>query len=347
MKMNRLGRTDMMVSEICLGTMTWGEQNTETEAHEQMDYALTQGINFFDAAEMYPTQPTRAETQGLTEEYIGSWFRNSGKRDDVILATKMGGNGVKWIRDGQGFTRASVMEAVDGNLKRLGVDHIDLYQLHWPNRGSYHFRKHWAFDASTQDKATTVDDIRETLEGLGDAVKAGKIRAVGLSNESAWGTMQFVRLAEEHSLPRVAAIQNEYNLICRMFDTDLAEVAHHEDVGLLAFSPLAAGILSGKYQGGDIPERSRRERVENLGGRWRPETEAATQAYLDVAKKHGLDPSQMAIAFCMTRPFMTSTIIGATTMDQLKTAIGSKDVKLSDEVLDDIGTARRAHPLPI
>lgn len=347
MKMNRLGRTDMMVSEICLGTMTWGEQNSEADAHEQMDYALTQGVNFFDAAEMYPTQPTRAETQGLTEEYIGSWFRKSGKRDDVILATKMGGNGVKWIRDGQGFTRASVMEAVDGNLKRLGVDHIDLYQLHWPNRGSYHFRKHWAFDASTQDKATTVDDIHETLEGLGDAVKAGKIRAVGLSNESAWGTMQFVRLAEEHDLPRVASIQNEYNLICRVFDTDLAEVAHHEDVGLLAFSPLAAGILSGKYQGGSIPEGSRRTKVENLGGRWRPEAEAATQAYLDVAEKHGLDPSQMAIAFCVTRPFMTSTIIGATTMDQLKIAIGSKDVTLSDAVLDDIATARRAHPLPI
>jgi len=347
MKMNPLGRTDMMVSEICLGTMTWGEQNTEAEGHEQMDYALTQGVNFFDAAEMYPTQPTRAETQGRTEEIIGSWFRASGKRNDVVLATKMVGDGVKWVRDGQGFTRASVVEAIDGNLKRLGVDHIDLYQLHWPNRGSYHFRKHWAFDASTQDKAGAVADIRETLEGLGDAVKAGKIRAVGLSNESAWGTMQFVRLAEEHGLPRVASIQNEYNLICRMFDTDLAEVAHHEDVGLLAFSPLAAGILSGKYQGGVVPEGSRRSLVENLGGRWRPETEAATQAYLDVAKKHGLDPSQMAIAFCVTRPFMTSTIIGATTMDQLKTAIAAKDVTLSDAVLEDIATARRAHPMPI
>jgi len=347
MNMKPLGRTDMMVSDICLGTMTWGEQNTEAEAHEQMDYALTQGVNFFDAAEMYPTQPVRAETQGRTEEIIGSWFRASGKREQVILATKMGGNGVEWIRNGKGFTRASVMESVDGSLKRLGVDHIDLYQLHWPNRGSYHFRKHWAFDASTQDKAGAVTDIRETLEGLGDAVKAGKIRAVGLSNESAWGTMQFVRQAEEHGLPRVASIQNEYNLICRMFDTDLAEVAHHEDVGLLAFSPLAAGILTGKYQGDVTPKGSRRERVENLGGRWRPEAEAATQAYLDVAKKHGLDPSQMAIAFCMTRPFMTSTIIGATTMEQLKIAIGSKDVSLSDAVLDDIATARRAHPLPI
>ena len=347
MKMNRLGRTDMMVSEICLGTMTWGEQNTEADAHAQMDHALTEGINFFDAAEMYPTQPTRAETQGRTEEYIGSWFRKSGKRDDVILATKMGGNGVDWIRDKQGFTRASVMEAVDGSLKRLGVDHIDLYQLHWPNRGSYHFRKHWAFDASTQDKTNTVADIHETLEGLGDAVKAGKIRAVGLSNESAWGTMQFVRLAEQHGLPRVASIQNEYNLICRLFDTDLAEVAHHEDVGLLAFSPLAAGILSGKYQSGDVPDGSRRSKVENLGGRYRSEAIAATQAYLDVASKHGLDPSQMAIAFCLTRPFMTSAIIGATSMDQLKTDIAAKDVNLSDAVMEDIATARRAHPLPI
>ncbi|WP_375588870.1 aldo/keto reductase [Hoeflea alexandrii] len=347
MKMNRLGRTEMMVSEICLGTMTWGEQNTEADAHEQMDYALAQGVNFFDTAEMYPTQPTRAETQGLTEEYIGSWFRASGKRNEVILATKMGGAGVNWIRNGEGFTRASVMQAVDGNLKRLGVDHIDLYQLHWPNRGSYHFRKHWAFDASQQDKAGAVDDIRETLEGLGDAVKAGKIRAVGLSNESAWGTMQFVRLAEEHGLPRVASIQNEYSLICRMFDTDLAEVAHHEDVGLLAFSPLATGILTGKYQGGVIPEGSRRTKVENLGGRWGPEAEAAAQAYLDVAGKHGLDPSQMAIAFCISRPFMTSTIIGATRMDQLKTAIGAAEVNLSDAVFEDIAQARRAHPLPI
>lgn len=347
MKMNRLGRTDMMVSEICLGTMTWGEQNTETDAHQQMDHALTEGVNFFDAAEMYPTQPTRAETQGRTEEYIGSWFRASGKRDEVILATKMGGDGVSWIRNGQGFTRALVMEAVDGSLKRLGVDHIDLYQLHWPNRGSYHFRKHWAFDASTQDKTGTVANIGETLEGLSDAVKAGKIRAIGLSNESAWGTMQFVQLAKEFGLPRVASIQNEYNLICRMFDTDLAEVTHHEDVGLLAFSPLAAGILTGKYQGGAVPKGSRRSLVENLGGRWRPEAEAATAAYLDIARKHGLDPSQMAIAFCISRPFMTSTIIGATSMEQLKIAIGSKDVTLSDALMQDIAAARRAHPLPI
>jgi aryl-alcohol dehydrogenase-like predicted oxidoreductase len=347
MKMNPLGRTGMSVSEICLGTMTWGEQNTEAEGHEQMDYALDQGVNFIDTAEMYSTVPIRAETQGRTEEIIGTWIAGSGRRDDIILATKMTGDGISWVRDGQGYTRSSVMEAVDGSLGRLKTDYIDLYQLHWPNRGSYHFRKHWAFDASQQDKSKATDDIHETLLGLDDAVKAGKIRAVGLSNESAWGTMQFVRLAEQHNLPRVASIQNEYNLICRLFDTDLAEVAHHEDVGLLAFSPLAAGILSGKYQGGAAPDGSRRSIQADLGGRWGPATEAATAAYLDVAAKHGLDPSQMAIAFCLTRPFMTSAIIGATKMDQLKICIGAKDLTLTDAVMEDIATVRRAHPMPI
>ncbi|WP_420408937.1 aldo/keto reductase [Hoeflea sp.] len=347
MKMNPLGRTGMMVSEICLGTMTWGEQNTEAEGHEQMDYALDQGVNFVDTAEMYSTVPVRAETQGRTEEIIGSWFAASGRRKDVILASKMTGNGISWVRDGQGYTRASVMEAVDGSLKRLQTDYIDLYQLHWPNRGSYHFRKHWAFDASQQDKSKAKDDIHETLLGLDDAVKAGKIRTIGLSNESAWGTMQFVRLAEQHNLPRVASIQNEYSLICRMFDTDLAEVAHHEDVGLLAFSPLATGILTGKYQGGATPDGSRRTVQADLNGRWGPATEATTAAYLDVASKHGLDPSQMAIAFCLSRPFMTSAIIGATKMDQLKTCIGAKDVTMSEAVLEDIAKVRRAHPMPI
>lgn len=346
MNMNPLGRTGMMVSEICLGTMTWGEQNTEAEGHEQMEYAVGEGVNFFDTAEMYSTIPLRAETQGRTEEIIGSWFAASGKRNDIILATKMTGDGISWVRDGQGYTRAKVMEAVDGSLKRLKTDHIDLYQLHWPSRGSYHFRKHWSFDPSQQDKAA-AEDIHETLLGLDDAVRAGKIRAIGLSNESAWGTMRFLQLADRHGLPRVASIQNEYNLICRLFDTDLAEVAHHEDVGLVAFSPLAAGILSGKYQGGSIPDGSRRSRVDDLGGRWNAKTEAATAAYLKVAQKHGLDPSQMAIAFCLSRPFMTAAIIGATTMDQLKTCVGAKDVRLSDDVLEDIAAVRQQHPMPI
>lgn len=345
MKMNPLGRTGMLVSEICLGTMTWGEQNTEAEGHEQMDLAVAEGINFFDTAEMYSTNPTRPETQGKTEEIIGSWFAKSGKRNDIILATKMNGVGVKWVRDGKPISRTSVAEAVDGSLKRLGVDHIDLYQLHWPNRGSYCFRQNWTYDPSKQPK-TAAEDIHDTLEGLGDAVKAGKIRAIGLSNESAWGTMQFLKFAEAHGLPRVASIQNEYSLLARLFDTDMAEVAQQEDVGLLAYSPLAAGILTGKYQNGALPAGSRRSITENLGGRWTPQAEAATEAYHAVARKHGLDPVHMALAFCMMRPFMTSTIIGATSMDQLKTCIAARDVKLTDAVMTDIAATHRHHGMP-
>lgn len=348
MKMNPLGRTGMTVSEICLGTMTFGEQNTEAEGHAQMDRAVDAGVNFFDTAELYPTCPLRAETQGKTEEILGSWFKKSGKRDEIILASKITGNGNEWIRGGEDISRDSITRALDMSLDRLGVDHIDLYQLHWPNRGSYHFRKNWDFDASKQPKGRKMlEDLLDTLRGLDDAVKAGKIRAYGVSNDSAWGIMQLIRLAEDNGLPRVASVQNEYNLLCRHFDLDLAEVAHHEDVGLLTYSPLAAGILTGKYQDGSFPENSRRSRVENLGGRWTPNVEAATDAYLAVAKKHGLDPAQMALAFCIGRPFMTSTIIGATSMEQLDTCLGAIDVKLSDEVLADIDAARRAHPMPM
>lgn len=347
MKFKPLGRTGIAVSEICLGTMTWGNQNTEAEAHEQMDYAVEQGINFFDTAEMYPTNPTSPETQGATEASIGTWFEKTGKRKDIVLATKITGDGLKWIRNGGPITAAGVHEAIDASLKRLRTDYIDLYQLHWPNRGSYHFRKSWTFDASTQPKGKAVDDIHETLEALGAAVKAGKIRAVGLSNDSAWGTMQFLRLAEVHGLPRVASIQNEYNLLYRTFDLDLAEVAHHEDVGLLAFSPLAAGLLTGKYQRGVVPPGSRRSLTPNLGGRYTPHVEPAIDAYLAVAEKHGLDPAQMALAFCLSRPFMTSAIIGATSMEQLKTDIGAADLTLSDAAMADIAETYRAFGMPM
>ncbi len=348
MKMNPLGRTGLSVSEICLGTMTFGEQNTEAEGHAQMDRAVDAGVNFFDTAELYPTNPTRPETQGRTEEIIGSWFRKSGKRDQIVLASKITGNGNAWIRDGEDISRDSITRALDLNLKRLGVDHIDLYQLHWPNRGSYHFRKNWTFDASKQPKGRKMlEDLLDTLRGLDDAVKAGKIRAYGVSNDSAWGIMQLIRLAEDNGLPRVASVQNEYNLLCRHFDLDLAEVAHHEDVGLLTYSPLAAGILTGKYQGGAVPENSRRSRVENLGGRWGARAEAATAAYLDVAKTHGLHPVHMALAFCISRPFMTSTIIGATSLEQLDICLGASEITLSDEVMADIDAVRRDHPMPI
>lgn len=347
MKMNPLGRTGLTVSEICLGTMTFGEQNTEAEGHAQMDRAVEAGVNFFDTAEMYPTNPLKAETQGRTEEIIGSWFKASGKRDQVILATKISGPGNDWVRDGETINRASIARAVDLSLKRLGVDHIDLYQLHWPNRGSFHFRKNWKFDAYRQKKGAAMrDDLLDTLRGLDDAVKAGKIRTVGVSNDSAWGIMKMLELAEAENLPRLASVQNEYNLFYRQFDLDLAEVAHHEDVGLLAYSPLATGILTGKYQNGAIPPNSRRSRTETLGGRWTAQAEVATARYLEVAQKHGLDLTQMALSFCMSRPFMTSTIIGATTMEQLDTCLGAVDVQLSEAVISDILTVRREFPLP-
>ncbi|MBU1317327.1 MAG: aldo/keto reductase [Alphaproteobacteria bacterium] len=347
MKFNTLGRTDISVSEICLGTMTWGSQNTETEAHQQMDHALEAGVNFFDTAELYPTTPVSAETYGRTEEFIGSWLKKTGKRKDVVLASKIAGSGRPHIRDGRPVDRETIKEAVDASLRRLQTDYLDLYQIHWPNRGHYHFRNSWDFDASTQDSADAMSGIAEKLEALNDLVKDGKIRAVGLSNESAWGTMQYLKTAEAKGLPRVASIQNEYNLLYRPFDLDLAEVSHHEDVGLLAYSPLAAGILSGKYLDGARPEGSRASINSDLGGRLQPLQEPAVKAYAAVAAKHGLDLAQMALAFCLARPFMTSFIIGATSMEQLKTAIGAKDVSLSDEAKKDIAGVYRQYPMPI
>lgn len=346
MKMNELGRTGIAVSEVCLGTMTFGEQTPQAEGYAQMDMAVEAGVNFFDTAEMYPTNPVQAATQGRTEEIVGAWLKQSGKRDTIVVATKITGDGHAWIRNGGKITRASVAEAIEGSLRRLQTDTIDLYQVHWPNRGSYHFRKNWLFDPSGQTRGETVDDLHRMLEGIDDAVKAGKIRAFGLSNDSAWGTMQLLRLAEMHDLPRVASIQNEYSLLCRHFDLDLAEVAHHEDVGLLAFSPLAAGLLTGKYRNGAIPENSRRSRVETLGGRYTPQALAAVDAYHALAARHGLDPIALSLAFVMSRPFMTSTIIGATTVEQLKTVLGATKARLSADVLADIAATRRNHPTP-
>ena len=347
MKQNLLGRTGISVSEICLGTMTWGTQNTEAEAHEQMDYAIENGVNFFDTAELYPTTPVSAETQGRTEEYIGSWFEKTGRRDQVVLATKVAGSGCDYIRGGRDIDASAIREAVDTSLKRLKTDYIDLYQIHWPNRGTYHFRGAWGFDASGQDTKRTLAEITEKLDTLGELVKAGKIRAIGLSNESAWGTQKYIDIAEAHGLPRVATIQNEYNLLYRSFDLDMAEVAHHEDVGLLAYSPLAAGLLTGKYQNGACPAGSRGSINSNLGGRLQPLQEAPVKAYLELAAAHGIDPAHLAIAFCLTRPFMASAIIGATTMDQLKTDIAAADVVLSEEVLKGIAAIHRQYPMAI
>jgi len=347
MQYRKLGNTTIDVSQLCLGSMTWGTQNTASEAHEQIDFALAQGVNFIDTAEMYPTTPLSAETQGHTEAIIGEWFAKTGQRDKIIIATKVTGNGPKWIDDGKDIDAAKIEKAVNASLKRLQTDYIDVYQLHWPNRGSYHFRQSWKYDVSKQDRAKVVASIQEVLEKLDELIKLGKVRHIGLSNETCWGTAQYLQIAEANNLPRVVSIQNEYSLLQRLFDLDLAELAHHEDVGLLAFSPLAAGLLSGKYEDGTVPEGSRRSLNDNLSGRYTEKSQPALQRYLDVARKHALHPAQMALAFCMTRPFMTSVIIGATTMDQLRTNIAAADLSLSPELMQEIAAVHRDFPIPM
>ncbi|SCB07868.1 aldo/keto reductase [Rhizobium lusitanum] len=347
MKYKNLGRTDISVSQICLGTMTWGTQNSEAEAHDQMDYALHKGVNFFDTAEMYPTTPVGAETQGRTEEYIGTWFEKTGKRKDVVLATKVAGPGRDYLRGGQGADAANIRAAIDSSLKRLKTDYIDLYQVHWPNRGHFHFRQNWRYNPFTQDREKAVADITEILETMGEMVKAGKIRALGLSNETTWGIQKYLTISEQKGLPRVVSTQNEYNLLYRHFDLDLAELSHHEDVGLLAYSPLAGGILSGKYVGGARPAGSRGSINHDIGGRLQPLQEPAVKAYLEIAAKHDLDPSKLALAYCLTKPFMTSVIIGATTTAQLETDIAAAYVTLPAEVLAEIEQVHRKYPMPM
>ena len=347
MKYNTLGRTGITVSEICLGTMTWGTQISEAEAHEQMDYAVSQGVNFFDTAELYPVTPAGPETMGLTEDYIGTWLKKSGKRNEIVVATKVAGPGRPYIRGGTPAGPKTMREALETSLKRLQTDHVDLYQMHWPNRGHYHFRQAWTYDPSHQDTSATVEDLAAILETLGAFVKEGKVRAIGLSNDTAWGTMKMLALAEKHGLPRIASLQNEYNFLYRAFDLDLAEVSHHENVGLLAYSPLAAGLLSGKYLNGANPEGSRLSINGDLGGRYTEYQEPAVQAYAALARQHGLDLAQMQLAFSLTRPFMTSVIIGATSMEQLKTNIGAKDVVLSADVLQGIAKLHKMYPAPI
>ncbi|WP_299419417.1 aldo/keto reductase [uncultured Shimia sp.] len=346
MKMNPLGRTGIAVSEFCLGTMTFGTQTGEGEAHQQIDRSLEAGINFVDAAEMYPVNPISPETQGRTEEIIGTWFAKTGRREDIVLATKHSGAGLAHVRGGALISAKTIPEAIEGSLKRLKTDYIDLYQFHWPNRGSYMFRQNWDFDPSGQNKADTLAHMEEALEALQKEVDKGRIRAFGLSNESTWGTAQWLRMSEDKGGPRVASIQNEYSLLCRMADTDLAELCVNEDVGILAFSPLATGLLTGKYQDGATPDGSRKSINGNLGGRVSPRVFDAVQAYLDIAEKHGLDPVHMAMAFTLQRPFMCTSIFGATTVEQLERILAGADLRLSAEVLKDISAAHRAHPMP-
>jgi aryl-alcohol dehydrogenase-like predicted oxidoreductase len=345
MEYRTLGRTGLKVSLIGLGTMTWGNQNTEAQGHEQMDYAVTQGINFFDTAEMYAVPPS-AKTYGTTDSIIGTWFKKNKNRDKIILASKIAGPGLGWIRGGKAvIDRKNIEQAIEDSLKRLQTDYIDLYQLHWPNREDYHFGNFWNYGPNFDTKETE-ENFLEVLEALGDQVKAGKIRHAGLSNETAWGTMKYLELAEKYNLPRMQSIQNEYSLLCRRFDTDLSEIAVHEDCGLLAWSPLCRGILSGKYLDGARPPGARLSMETRMEHRDGEATNAAVKAYIGVAKKYGLDVCQMALAFVNAKPFVTSTLIGATTMEQLKTNIDSIKLKLSNDVLADIAKVRRQYPVP-
>lgn len=344
MQYRKLGRTGLDVSLIGLGTMTWGKQNTQAEGFEQMDYALEQGINFFDTAEMYAIPPS-ADTYGTTETIIGNWFEDRGTRDQVILATKIAGPGLSWIRDGKNtIDKSNIKAAVESSLTRLKTDYIDLYQMHWPNRGSYHFGKTWGF-FPVFDPKIEENNFLEVLETFQALIQEGKIRHVGLSNETAWGTNKWLQLAEQNNLPRMASIQNEYSLLCRNFEPDLSEIALAEDCGLLAWSPLVRGILSGKYLNGAKPEGARLTIETRPEHRTGPLVDEATAAYIAVAKKHGLDPCQMAIAFVNQQPFVTSTLIGATTMEQLRTNIAAIDIALSDEVNADLDVLRRQYPM--
>lgn len=345
MEYRKLGRTDLDISLIGLGTMTWGWQNTQAQGFEQMDYALERGVNFFDTAEIYAIPPS-PERYGATETIIGNWFAARGNRDKVVLASKIAGPGMPWLRDGDNqINRRTVLAAVEGSLQRLQTDYMDLYQLHWPNRGSYHFGKTWNFNPDFDPQAEE-DNFLEVLTTLNGLINAGKIRHIGLSNETAWGLTKWLQVAKENNLPRMASIQNEYSLLCRHFEQDLSEIALHENVGLLAWSPLSRGILSGKYLNGAKPEGARLTLETRPEHRIGAQVDAATQKYIDIAKQHELDPCQMALAFVNQQRFVSSTLIGATNMDYLKTNIDSIDLKLSDDVVEAIQQVRREYPLP-
>ena len=344
MEYRELGRTGIKVSSLCLGTMTWGDQNSEADGHAQMDYALAHGINFFDTSEMYSVPP-KAETQGSTERIIGSWFKARGTRDKVILATKVAGRSpMTWLRADKSpseQTPRQIAEAVESSLKRLQTDYIDLYQLHWPDRPVAVFGAGGL--AYRHVEAPTVP-IADILGALNDHVTAGKIRWIGLSNETAWGTMSFLHHAEVNRAPRVQSIQNAYSLINRTFEIGLAEIALRERVGLLAYSPLAQGYLTGKYQNGALPAGARKTLFNRLQRYEHPQSAPAIERYLAIAKQYNLDPAQMALQFVTRRPFVTATILGASTMAQLKTDIDSTKVAWSEELEKAIDAAHHAQP---
>ena len=343
MNYRKLGNTDLNVSTICLGTMTWGEQNTQEEGFEQMDYALDHGINFFDTAELYAVPP-RKETYGDTESIIGNWFAKTKKREKVILATKVAGPARNYLRKGENsFVGKNLDDALSNSLKRLKTDYIDLYQLHWPERNVNNFGK-----LGYVHKENKWNNFEEILENLKKYIDQGKIRYIGLSNETPWGVMNYLELNKNKNLPRMMSIQNPYNLLNRSYEIGLSEVSIREKIGCLAYSPLASGYLSGKYRNKSLPKGSRMERD---GDFWKyryntPNMENAVEKYYKISKKYNLDLSQMSLKFCEIQNFMTSVIIGATTMEQLKTDIESVNVNLSDEIIKEINEVQKLYPNP-
>lgn len=344
MKYNKLGHTNIEVSQMCLGTMTWGEQNTEKEAFEQLDFAIEAGINFIDVAEMYPVPP-RKETYGLTESYVGNWLSKRKDRDNLIIATKISAKAewLPYIRDGQiKLDKKNIVQALDDSLKRLKTDYIDLYQMHWPERDTNFFGRLGYHHAPDKDGIP----ITETLEVLGELVQQGKIRSIGISNETPWGLSEYLRIANDKGLPRIVSIQNPYNLLNRTFEIGLSEFAHREQVGLLAYSPLAFGSLSGKYLDNKKPEGARLTLFERFTRYLNPRALEATQSYVKLAKESGLDPSQMALSYVSSRPFLTSNIIGATSMEQLKINIESTNVALTKDIIKEIESIHEKIPNP-
>ena len=343
MNYKKLGNTDLKVSTICLGTMTWGEQNSQDEGFHQMDYAIDQGVNFWDTAELYSIPP-KEETFGHTEIIIGNWFKKSKKRKDVILATKVCGPMRSYVRGGGNqYGKKNLTDAIEGSLKRLQTDYIDLYQLHWPERNTNMFGT-LGYKHSDDENWNKFEEILESLQKF---IEAGKIRYIGLSNETPWGVNKFLEISKEKKLPRMMSIQNPYNLLNRSYEVGLAEISVRDKIGLLAYSPLAIGHLTGKYRNNKKPKKSRLDHDDNFWTRYnKPNRENAVEEYYQISKKYNLDMAQMSLKFCEIQPFVTSVIIGATTMQQLKTNIESVNVNLSEEILKNINNVQKLYPNP-
>ena len=344
MNYKKLGKTDLDVSTICLGTMTWGQQNSQEEGFEQMDYALDNGVNFFDVAEIYPS-PCRKETYGETEKVVGNWFKERKKRDKIILATKISGPGLSYVREGgPQYTEKKISEAIENSLERLKTDYIDLYQLHWPERKTNFFGK---LGYVHKEDSNEWNDFEKVLIALEKFIKQGKIRYIGLSNETPWGLSKFLEVSKIKKLPRMMSVQNPYSLLCRTYEVGLSEISIREKSGLLAYSPLAGGFLTGKYRNNNLPEKSRQKLFGDYYTRYsKPNVSPVIEKYFNLAKKFNLDFAQMSLKFCEIQPFMTSVIIGATTMEQLKINIESVNVNLSNEIIKDINHIQKLYPNP-